>query len=215
MIKPAAKSRGGLCGGSWSQVLPPLRKCISVRLLRISFAVLPLFVGGLKALCDSRPSEYEIKAAYLLNFGKFVRNPQTVPTGSGNSFDICLVGNSPIEAPLRALTANENIGDRPVRVLRMKDGTDARSCQIVYLSESEGSHLEEELKELRGADVLTVSDRPDFLAQGGMIEFVLISDHVRFSVSLDSVRRTHLVLSSEFLRVAYSVSKGPGKESAP
>lgn len=193
----------------------PISKRIWIRLLRIFLVSSFFFVSVLGAPGGSRPSEYDVKAAYLLNFGKFVRNPQSGPPGSGNSFDICLVGDSPIESPLRALTANENIGDRPVRVLRMKDGTQARSCQIAYLSESEGPLLEEALKELRGTDVLTVSDHPAFLAQGGMIEFILISDHVRFSVSLDSVRRTHLILSSEFLRVAYSVSSGPGKESAP
>jgi YfiR/HmsC-like len=215
MIGSAIKFRGRSPEGCLSPAFPRYRDHPSRRFLRFCLVLLPLFVGGLATLADSRPSEYDVKAAYLLNFGKFVRTAQPSPAAFGNSFDICVIGDSPIEGALKSLTANENIGDRPVRVLRLKDGTQARACQIAYFSASEGPRLDQELEQLRGSDVLTVSDTSSFLAQGGMIEFLLISNHVRFSVSLNAVKRTRLVLSSEFLRVAYSVSGEPGKESAP
>lgn len=177
--------------------------------------LLSFFVGVLGVVGQDKPTEYEVKAAYLLNFGKFIRSAQPSLSGSGNSFDICIIGDSPIEAPLRAVTANESIGDRPIRILHSKDGSQARTCQIAYLSASEGPRLAQDLEELRGADALTVSDTSSFLAEGGMIEFLLVSNHVRFSVDLGAVKRTHLVLSSEFLRVAYSVSGQPGKVGAP
>ena len=164
---------------------------------------------------ESRPSEYDVKAAYLLNFGKFVRIEPAEPAGAGSSFDVCVIGDDPIEAALRTQTAGERINDRPVRILHVKDGAAARACQIAYLGGGEGEHLDQSLDELRGSDVLTVSDSPTFLARGGMIQFLLVSNHVRFSVSLDAVQRTHLRLSSEFLRVAYSVKGKPGKEGAP
>ncbi len=77
------------------------------------------------------------------------------------------------------------------------------------MSATEGSHIREDLAILDNADILTVSDAPDFLQHGGMIQFVSISNHVRFGVNLDSVNRTHLVLSSELLRVAASVIGKP------
>jgi hypothetical protein len=44
---------------------------------------------------------------------------------------------------------------------------------------------------------------------------VLVSNHVRFSVNLDPLRRTHLNLSSELLRVAASVSGNRPGEVQP
>jgi len=63
--------------------------------------------------------------------------------------------------------------------------------------------------------VLTVSDAPDFLKYGGMIQFVSEDNRVRFAVNLDAVNRTHIVLSSELLRVASSVTGGPQQEARP
>jgi hypothetical protein len=173
------------------------------------------FVVCTAALANSRPSEYDVKAAYLLNFGKFVRVEPGTTANSRTSFDVCVVGDDPIESALKALTNGESVSGLPVRVLHLKDGAQARSCQIAYLSGSEGPRLDQDLEQLRGADVLAVSDNATFLTRGGMIQFLLVSDHVRFSVSLDAVRQSHLVLSSEFLRVAYAVSGVPAKEGTP
>ena len=153
-----------------------------------------------------KPTEYDVKAAYLLNFGKFLRN---APGAPHDAFAICILGQDPITPALDDLTAGELIDGRPVRIVRAKDVTQARACQIVYLSASETPRLSKEIEDLRTADVLTVSDAPEFLANGGMIQFLLLTNHVRFAVNLDAVRRTHLELSSELLRVAYTAAGKP------
>jgi hypothetical protein len=183
--------------------------------MRSGLLLFLLFVASIAALADSRPSEYDVKAAYLLNFGKFVRVESAPPASPRTFFDVCVVGEDPIEAALNTLTNGERVGGLPVRIIHLKDGSQARSCQIAYLSGSEGPRLDQDLEQLRGANVLAVSDNATFLARGGMIQFLLVSDHVRFSVSLDAVRQSHLVLSSEFLRVAYAVSGMPSKEATP
>ena len=183
--------------------------------MRTGLVLFLLFVASFAALADSRPSEYDVKAAYLLNFGKFIRVEAALAATARTSFDVCVIGEDPIEAALKVLTNGERVGGQPVRILHLKDGAQARGCQIAYLSGSEGPRLEQDIEQLRGADVLAVSDNATFLARGGMIQFLLVSDHVRFSVSLDAVRQSHLVLSSEFLRVAYAVSGMPAKGGTP
>lgn len=160
---------------------------------------------------QARPSEYDVKAAYLFNFGKFVRNAGGVPAARGPNFDICILGRDPIGHSLDQIVAGETIEGRPVQVRRISDPSRGRTCAIVFISPYEGDNLREDLAILDGADVLTVSDAPDFLEQGGMIQFVTEGDHVRFEVDLNAVDRTHLVLSSELLRVAVAVKgKPPG-----
>jgi hypothetical protein len=207
----ASTSRVSSCSSSASHPSLPVRILTRIP-VRNNLVRLLLFVAFTAAFADSRPSEYDVKAAYLLNFGKFVRVEPAASASPHTTFDVCIVGDDPIESALKTLTNGERVGGLPVRVLHVKDGAQARSCQIAYLSGSEGPRLDQDLEQLRGADVLAVSDNATFLTRGGMIQFLLVSNHVRFSVSLDAVRQSHLVLSSEFLRVAYAVSGMPAKE---
>src|SRR6266567_4522164 len=161
-------------------------------------------------LLPNRPREPRRRR---LNFAKFIRvSPTSVVQRA--TFDICVLGQDSMGHALDSVAENEEIDHRVVRVRRVKDTAEARSCDIAYISTSEGDRIESDVAELRGTDVLTVSDAPRFLAQGGMIQFVLVANHVRFAVNLDAVKRSHLVLSSELLRVAAPVSSVPG-EVAP
>ncbi len=165
-----------------------------------------LLVAATVVFAQPRPSESDVKAAYLLNFGKFLRL-SGVPTGSRPpTFDICVLGHDPIGHVLDDVTAHESIDSRTVRVVRIADAYAARGCQVLFISPDEGDGIHADLAALGNADVLTVSDAPDFLKDGGMIQFVTLRQHVRFAVDLDAVNRTHLVLSSELLRVALSVT---------
>lgn len=158
------------------------------------------------ASAQSPVSEYSVKAAYLFNFGKFVRFASTEGGVSQSTFDLCIIGEDPLGHSLDEITANEKLDGRPVRVTRFKSATEARGCGIAYISAAEGSHVDSDLQALNGQEVLTVSDSNDFLRRGGMIQFVNVANHVRFAVNLDAARKAHITLSSELLRVAISVN---------
>jgi hypothetical protein len=186
---------------------PRLRRRLWTRLV----AVVCLLLGLVsEARTQDRPSEYQVKAAYLFNFGKFIRKNGGGPVAKGATFNICIVGRDPIGSAIAPIVAGESIDGRPVRALVIADASQARDCAITFLSADEGGSLREDLAILEGSDTLTVSDAPEFIDHGGMIQFVLVGDHVRFEVNLDAVRRTHLVLSSELLRVAAAVKGKPG-----
>jgi hypothetical protein len=182
-----------------------LRSAPASGILRVAAFLLLCSTSG-SALVESqaRPAEYDVKAAYLLNFGKFIRgSPNAAPR---EHFDICVIGPDPMGRVLDSLAAGEQVDGRPVRIRRVNDAADARSCDIAYFSTSDTAKIDSELVALRNSDALTVSDAPNFLEHGGMIQFVLVAQRVRFSVNLNAVHRTHLVLSSELLRVALSVT---------
>jgi hypothetical protein len=131
------------------------------------------------------------------------------------SFDICLLGNDPMGPTIDDLAANQSIDKRPVHIHRIPDVTQTKGCTVLFISADEGDHLREDLAILSSSDVLTVSDASDFLDRGGMIQFLLIQNHVRFAVNLNAVNRAHLVLSSELLRVASSVIGKPSAGGLP
>ena len=159
--------------------------------------------------------EYDVKAAYLFNFGKFVRFAPSDAVIKRQNFDICILGQDPLGATLDELTASEQLDGKPVRVVRLKTAAEARECAIAYISASEGTRVGTDLDALRGQAALTVSDAANFLEHGGMIQFVSVANHVRFAVNLDAVRSAQLSLSSELLRVAISVNGEPATGVRP
>lgn len=178
---------------------------ISVRAGR---AIIALCLIPAIAYSQNRISEFAVKAAYLFNFGKFVRFAPSDAVNSRQSFDICIVGDDPLGHALDELTQNEQLDNRPVRVVRLKNAAEARGCAIAFISASEGAHVAADVEELRGQPVLTVSDAANFVRRGGMIQFLTVENHVRFAVNLDAVRGAQLSLSSELLKVATSVTGG-------
>ena len=158
-------------------------------------------------------AERDVEAEDLLNFGRFLRYADTPPPRS--SFDLCILGRDVLDKSIDELAARETIANLPVHVRREADATATKSCAIVFISASESIHIREDLAILAGLDVLTVSDSPNFLDDGGMIQFVHVEKQVRFAVNLNAVNRTHLVLSSELLRVASSVRGKPAAGDLP
>jgi hypothetical protein len=154
---------------------------------------------------DSKPTDYEVEAAYLSNFGRFVEWPQK--PNSGEPFDICVYGPDPFGPLLDGALRGENISGSPL-VPRRVAGTDAISgCRILFISQSKETQLDALLPNLPG--VLTVSDLPGFSRRGGMIEFVVEGNRVRFEINLAVARRAGLVLSSQLLKLATTVRRAP------
>jgi len=154
-----------------------------------------------------KPSEYEVKATYLYNFGRFVKWPDTVPARKGDSFPVCVLGRDPFGPILDSTLAGEAVDGKPVELRRISKKQDGGECRILFISSAEEKNLKEILTALDESGVLTVSDMPGFTRRGGMIQFVLEGDRVRFEINLASAENARLVLSSELLKVAASVKR--------
>src|SRR6266446_7048892 len=154
-----------------------------------------------------KPNEYQVKATYLYNFGRFAKWPEAVPAGKGDSFSVCVLGQDPFGSILDSTLAGEALDGKPVVLRRLSKPQDAGECRILFISSTEEKHLKEILTALDENGVLTVSDMPGFARRGGMIQFVLEGDRVRFEINLASAESARLVLSSELLKVAASVKR--------
>jgi hypothetical protein len=161
---------------------------------------------------QSKPEEYQVKAVYLYNFGRFVEWPaMAVPN---ESFTICVLGQDPFGGALDATVAGEVIDKRKLVAKRIASIRDAVNCQILFISSSEEAHLKSILASLGTSEVLTVSDLPNFTISGGMIQFVLKDNKVRFEVNLSAAEKSGLTFSSQLLKVATDVRRDPPKDDA-
>jgi hypothetical protein len=167
-----------------------------------------LFVAMAAPAQDPKPTEYHVKAAYLSNLGRFVEQWSTRPRPTPEeSFDLCVLGQDPFGSLLDAAAKGETIAGSPVAAKRIARPQDASGCRILFISSSEDNQLNSIIATLGTLPVLTVSDIPDFVKRGGMVQFVLDSDRVRFEINIAACRRAGLTLSSELLKLARSVRR--------
>jgi hypothetical protein len=194
--------RGGLIASGLVSLAFPERR-------RLCAAVIALVVGML-GVCrvtaqSPGPPEYQVKAAYLYNFGRFVAWPASAP--ADESFSICVLGHDPFGQILDTTLRGLSIDSKAVTVRRLVKPQEASRCRIVFISESEAPQLKETLAALEKSSALTVSDIPQFAQRGGVIQFVLAGNRVRFEINLTMAQSMGLVLSSDLLKVAIAVRK--------
>jgi hypothetical protein len=156
---------------------------------------------------SAKPTDYDVKAAYLYNFGRFVEWP--AKAAQGDSFAVCVLGQDPFGPTLDATLAGETIGGKSVVAKRISGPQESGNCQILFLSPTEDSRLNEIIEAVDKKAVLTVSDMPQFAQRGGMIQFVLEGKRIRFEVNLTATKHAGLTLSSELLKVATAVRRNP------
>jgi len=162
-----------------------------------------VLAGLLEPVEAPRPTEYEVKAAFLYNFAKFVKWPDEKRLGA--TFVIAVLGEDPFGGVLDKMLAGKTILDRKVEVRRIGTSEAGSRAQILFVGSSEKPRLAEILKVLQGTTVLTVGEMDGFTDRGGMIAFKLRNDVVRFEINLDQVERARLKMSSQLIRLAQRV----------
>lgn len=151
-------------------------------------------------------TEAELKVAFLLNFARFVKWPGP-PPAEGTPFVVGVFDMEPLRQPLSEL-AKANVRGRPFKVRHCRGTNDVEGCHILLLNTPEQDVRKEILNEAGKKPVLTVGDAPEFLAEGGIIRFVLSGERLRLHISRPAAARAGLELSARLLEVAEKVVDG-------
>jgi hypothetical protein len=219
-ITPTVRGRAGICFQDATRKRRLVRFESNMRIANLTPAKvmggrspgrvlwgLGVVVLVLSRMCaQSAPAgEYQVKAAFLYNFAKFVEWPPGSFADRAAPLRICVLGQDPFGEELRNIASNKIINGRKLVVDEVADLAAARRCHILFIAASKKAEMKQTVESLRGADVLTVGDTKGFAKMGGMINFVLEDDRVRFEVNQTAAEQTGLRISSKLLSVAVHV----------
>jgi hypothetical protein len=147
-------------------------------------------------------SEYQVKAAFLYNFAKFVEWPPSGFRDATAPLQICILGRDPFGQALRDIVSAKTVNGRKFEIDYLVDMQLARACHILFIASSEKDRVKQILESMRGTVALTVSDTEGFAEQGGMIDFLLDNGRVLFEVNRNAAEQAGLKISSKLLGVA-------------
>ncbi len=153
--------------------------------------------------------EYEVKAAFLYNFSKFVEWPAEVLQNSTTPFIIGVLGTDPFSGILDRVVGSKRIMGKKMEVRRFKNLQDLIYCHLLFISNSEKTNLSFIFQGTKGTSTLTVGEMDGFVDGGGMIQFVVIDKRVRFSINAGAAEDAGLRLSSKLLNLGVDLRKKP------
>lgn len=173
--------------------------------LRRAFAIIASLLLGVSAMAaPAPPGEYDVKAAFLFNFAKFVTWPPQAFSSADDPIVLGVLGEDPFGSELARLAAGVRVQGRSISILRGSSAAQLARCHIVFISSSERGRLRQIVQALHeaGSSALTVGESDNFLDAGGMVRFVLEQNKVRFAIRPEPAVRVGLTISSKLLSLA-------------
>lgn len=151
---------------------------------------------------EAAPSEPQMKAAFLLNFPKYVEWPEDSLPEPGSPIIVAIFGDETVAEEFAALSNGKSIDGHPIKLIRNPTTEQCLECQILFIGADEARKTSEIIKLLKCASVLTVGESEQFMEQGGMINLARRERRIVLEVNLEATRQTELKISSKLMALA-------------
>ena len=163
---------------------------------------------------DAQSREYQLKAAFIYNFVKFIDWPAPALSSADDTFVVGVFDADPFGSALEVLEGKTAKGRNiQVKTFRTLEALEAEPAHVVFIGPSRDDRLHEILQSLPNSGVLTVGEGSAFTDAGGVIAFVHRKTKVRFLINVDAGQRCGLRMSSRLLRLAENLSGKPSAEN--
>jgi uncharacterized protein DUF4154 len=174
----------------------------------MAFLVSVMAIGGATDAQPRAPTEYAVKAAFLVKFADYVDWPADHHPGTG-PIVIAVLGADPFGSLLDEMLAKKEVRGRKVVARRFNTVEDALPhASILFISSSERLDLTRILRALDGRPVLTVGDMDHFASRGGIVGLRVQGKTVRFDINVEEAEKAGLKMSSQLLKLARIVRTG-------
>lgn len=169
-------------------------------ILQVAFGLF-LSTWTLSTCAQSQPREYDVKAAYLFNFAKYLEWPADAFASRQAPLILCIAGRDPFDGAL-AVYERRVVQSRDFHVRRSVSLENLQGCHMLFLEESLELHVQQYLRAAARLPIITVSDIPGFTNSGGAIGIVSTDDRIQFEINLPSAQRSGVKINPQLLRVA-------------
>ena len=180
-----------------------MKRALRTTILLAALAAAPFLRAGE----DGGVGEYDVKAAFLLNFIRYTEwTGVTTPTPTG-PLVIGILGKNPFGKKLGRIAQAARIHGREVRVVELQSTGDLQGAEVVFLSGRDPETVKNEAETLAGRGLLTVGDDPLAVEWGTALSFVPEGSKIRFAVNLSAARKQNVKISSKLLQLAVEILK--------
>lgn len=174
-------------------------------LLRVAAVATALCVVTIPARAQNGSLEYNVKAALLLNFARFIEWPDRAFDGPRDPIEICVLAPSPFGEALDRVLQGESVANRPLAAREVKSTSESANCHLLFVpagAEARGAAFMR-----NGSHTVTVGESRRFENMGGAVNMVIDAGRVRFNVNLRPVEERGVRISARMLQLASRVDR--------
>jgi hypothetical protein len=148
-------------------------------------------------------TEYEVKAAYIYNFIKFVEWPSTSFENEYSPFIIAVYGDNPFGSIIQDAFNERTLYNRKWILKTINSVEEISGSHLLFISDTNIPELNKILAEANKHPILTVGDNIEgFCFKGGIINFSSKNSKYKFEINNTNAIKTKLVISSKLLSLS-------------
>ncbi|MGC8926294.1 MAG: YfiR family protein [Myxococcota bacterium] len=161
-----------------------------------------ILIINLVFLCDSiasPPTEYQVKAALIYNFLRFVdlKEDRVV----NNEIHLCSFEKNPLNNEVKKLD-EKSIGDRKILFSEVHSDSEIHSCSVLLVDKRDTESLKRIIEVAYREGILLIGDTDGYGELGVVINMFIKDEKVRFEINLEAANKSDVKVSSRLLSVA-------------
>ena len=167
----------------------------------IFIIMIALLCMSLQGVVQPKSNEYELKAAFVFGFTKYVEL-----NNLEQNFVIGVLGNSPIFEELENHSINKKVNNKKVVIQKLLHTSDISNCQIIFVPEFVSfSILKEFLESEKSKNVLIITEKKGALDVGSGINFLLVDNKIKFEINMGALNQQNIKASAQLLKLAVNI----------
>ncbi|HVS54614.1 MAG TPA: YfiR family protein [Opitutaceae bacterium] len=151
--------------------------------------------------------EYQLKAAFLYNFTKFVEWPAARFAEANSPIVIGVLGQNPFGGELEKITEGRTVNGRAIVVKVITTAEEASTVHLLFVPRGEETRLPAAV--WQSVPIVAVGESDSFAALGGTIMFTREADKIRFEINIAAAERSRLKISAQLQKLAIAVRRKP------
>ena len=149
--------------------------------------------------------ESKVKAAFVVNFARFISWPEESFADESEPLAICTIGLGADEAAFAGIE-KKRIKGHPIVLKNLNSFAEPlQSCHLLYVKNVNSDHLKNYLKKSENSPVVTIGESDDFAVLGGTIQFVKVGNRLSFKINNTKAKERQLRINASLLNLAVEV----------
>ena len=151
------------------------------------------------SLIPALAQNYKMHSVFIYSFTRYVQWPDAYNQGD---FEIMVLGDSPILEELKAMAQAKKVGDRTIKVTKIKEPAEIRKCNILFVPTTKSGEITAVMEKISTQSILVVTEEPGLGLKGSDINFIIKDGKLAFELNQASVNKQGLKVSNELTRLA-------------
>jgi hypothetical protein len=158
-----------------------------------------LLVLAAMSLSPAFAQNYKMHSVFIYSFTRYVQWPDAYNQGD---FEIMVLGDSPIVDELKAMAQAKKVGDRAIKVTKIKETSEIKKCNILFVAMAKSAEITAVMEKINTQSILVVTEEAGLGLKGSDINFIIKDGKLAFELNQASVNKQGLKVSNELSRLA-------------